>query len=233
MKFTSIASGSKGNAYLVESDGVASLLLECGIPIRQLREKLKFGLSDIAGCLISQEHGDHSKAVKELITAGVDCYMSYGTAQALGILEHYRVRLSGKIPPSSFCGWDILPFILEHDATEPIGFLIGHGDERLLFVPDTGYIKNRFTGITIVAIECNFIEDILSENIQKGHIPSVVGHRVRHNHMSLETLIEMLKCNDLSKCRTIYLLHLSDGNSDEKRMIKTVQEAVGIPCFAC
>lgn len=59
MKFTSLASSSKGNAYLVQSDGLAPLLIEAGIPIKQIREKLYahgVSLSDLAGCLLSHEH---------------------------------------------------------------------------------------------------------------------------------------------------------------------------------
>ena len=105
-------------------------------------------------------------------------------------------------------------------------------EERLLFIPDTSHVMNRFKNVTILAIECNHVADILSDNIQEGNIPSVVGRRVRRNHMSLDSVIGMLKANDLSRCREIWLLHLSDANSDEARMIRTVQEQTGIPCRA-
>jgi phosphoribosyl 1,2-cyclic phosphodiesterase len=232
--FRSIASGSSGNAYLVEADGVAPLLLEAGIPIKKLRESLNFGLTGLAGCLISHEHMDHAKAVKDLLKAGVDCHMSRGTAEALGMLNHHRIQLFLDNPGIwYFDGWTVYTFGLEHDAAEPLGFLIGHGTERLLFIPDTAYVEPRFDGVTIAAVECNHIGDILSENIIEGHIPAVVGKRVRRNHMSLEQVIALLKANDLSRCRRIYLLHLSNGNSDERRMVRAVQEATGIPTEAC
>jgi phosphoribosyl 1,2-cyclic phosphodiesterase len=238
MRFTPIASSSKGNAYLVEADGLAPLLLEAGLPIRALREKLNFGLSGLAGCLVSHDHGDHSKAVKDLLKAGVDCYMSRGTALALGVHDHHRLFVleAGRqnvLLDSKLQKWVVLPFHLEHDAADPLGFFISHNDDRLLFIPDTAYVENRFDGVTILAIECNNIESILSENIINGHIPAVVGRRVRRNHLSLENVIEMLKSNDLSKCRRIYLLHLSDGNSDEQRMKLEVQQATGIATEIC
>ena len=46
--------------------------------------------------------------------------------------------------------------------------------------------------------------------------------------MSLQTVKEMIMANDLSQCREIWLLHLSDGNSSETQMIREVQEATGI-----
>lgn len=234
MRFTPLASSSRGNAYLLQSDGVAPLLLEAGIPIKQLREKLRdhgVMLSDLAGCLVSHEHMDHAKAVKDLLKAGVDCYMSQGTAVMLKTLEHHRSHIASmfNVPP----GWQLIPFHLEHDATEPVGFFISHGNNNLLFVPDTAFVTNTFHGITLAAIECNNIAEIMSKNILEGNIPAVVGRRIRRNHMNLETLIQFLKANDLSRCREIYLMHLSDGNSDEREMVRKVQQATGIPTEAC
>ncbi|OPY78314.1 MAG: putative metallo-hydrolase YycJ [Syntrophorhabdus sp. PtaU1.Bin153] len=235
MNFIPLFSSSAGNAYLVTSEGVPPLLLECGIPIKKLREKLwshGVSLSYLAGCLVSHEHGDHSRAVKDLLRAGVDCYMSYETAKALDVdISHrvYSINLASASPlllPS----WIVKFFPLVHDAAGASGFFIGNGKERLLFIPDTAFVTNRFENVNLMAVECNHISDILSENILSGHVPAAVGRRVRRNHMGLNTVIKMLKANDLSKCREIWLLHLSDANSDEARMVRAVQEATGIPC---
>ena len=229
--FTTIASGSSGNAYLLEAQGGPPLLLEAGIPIKKLRQKLQFGIMELAGCLISHEHGDHAKAVRDLLKMGIDCFMSEGTAKALGIENHHRTW----ILPGRVGDWTIQTFPLKHDAAEPTGFLVASvkdlGDQ-FLFIPDTAYVTNRFKKVTQIAVECNYIVEILSANIIKGSLQPVVGHRTRRNHMSLETLISMLKANDLSVCRAIHLIHLSNGNSDEARMIKEVQEETGIPTYA-
>ena len=158
--------------------------------------------------------------------------MSRGTANALDVLYHHRVQIFLDNPGCwFFSGWEVLTFGLEHDAAEPLGFFIGHENDRLLFIPDTAYVKNRFKGVTILAVECNHVSNVLSENILSGSVPSVVGRRIRRNHMSLQTVKEMILANDLSQCRQIYLLHLSDGNSDEQRMKKEIQEITGIPVY--
>jgi phosphoribosyl 1,2-cyclic phosphodiesterase len=127
----------------------------------------------------------------------------------------------------------VLPFDLHHDVPTH-GFLIGDPNfEKLLFIPDTSYIRNRFDGVNIIAIECNYVADKLSQNIQSGAISKAVGRRVRRNHMSLDTVIGMLKANDTSVLREIWLLHLSDANSDETEMRRRVQEETGIPVFVC
>lgn len=231
MNFKPIGSSSKGNCYLVESEGIAPLILEAGIPIKAIREKLNFSLSGLAGCLVSHEHGDHSKAAKDLLKAGVDVWTSEETAEAMKLRSHHRMNILRAGTQESIGEWVVLPFDLHHDVPTH-GFLIGAPNfEKLLFIPDTSYIRNRFDGVNIVAIECNYIADRLSQNIQSGAIPKVVGRRVRRNHMSLDTVVGMLKANDLSKCREIWLLHLSDANSDELEMRKRVQEETGVATY--
>jgi hypothetical protein len=59
MNFIPIASSSKGNVYLLKAEGDIPLLLEAGLPLKSLREKLlNFGvrITDLAGCLCSHEH---------------------------------------------------------------------------------------------------------------------------------------------------------------------------------
>lgn len=51
------------------------------------------------------------------------------------------------------------------------------------------------------------------------------------SHLSLETLVNFLKANDMSKLQSVYLLHLSDGNSDADYFKKTVEGIVGVPVY--
>ena len=75
MKLRVLASPSKGNSYVFESF-TGGLLFEAGLPWRELQKGLNFDLSGVAGCLVSHSHKDHSKAVMDVINAGIDCYMS-------------------------------------------------------------------------------------------------------------------------------------------------------------
>ncbi len=233
MEFKSIASSSKGNCYLLtERPGVAPLLLEAGIPIGKIKEALGFNLHEVAGALISHCHGDHSKAAKDLLKAGVDVWTSEETAVSLEIINHHRTNILMAEKQESIGEWVVLPFDLHHDVPTH-GFLIGAPNfEKLLFIPDTSYIRNRFEGVNIIAIECNYVADKLSHNIQSGAIPKTVGRRVRRNHMALSTVKNFLIANDLSKCREIHLLHLSDVNSDELEMVNEIQQTTGIPVYA-
>jgi len=231
MTFTSIASGSSGNAYLVEATGSSPLLIEAGRPISKLREALNFRLTGLAGCLVSHEHLDHAKAVKDLLKAGIECFMSRGTAEALGVQDHHRLNIVMAGVSKRIGSWTIMPFALEHDAAEPLGFVISDGEDRLLFVPDTGFVVNRFDGITLAVLECNHIGTVLIDNVIDGNLPAVVARRIRRNHLSLEVLKELIKANDFSRCRQLWLIHLSDGNSIETQMKREIQELLGVPVY--
>jgi metal-dependent hydrolase (beta-lactamase superfamily II) len=50
-----LASSSKGNATII-SDGATTILLDCGIPVAQIKRHLNFNLSSVVGCLVSHEH---------------------------------------------------------------------------------------------------------------------------------------------------------------------------------
>lgn len=226
-----LASGSKGNCYLV-SDGSTPLLLECGIPIKQIRQGLGFGLTQAAACLVSHEHQDHAKAVADILRAGVSVYTSPGTIKALGV-KHHRLRPVKAKDTFRVGTWTIRAFETQHDAQEPLGFLLHSraSNERLLYATDTYYIRYKFPGLTHIMVECNYAMDILEDNVRRGLVPEVLKKRLLTSHFSLDNVKEFLKANDLSQVREIWLLHLSDGNSDAERFKREVQALTGRPVY--
>src|SRR5690625_1084075 len=127
-----IASGSSGNAYLTD-DGRSQLLLECGISYRDIQIALDFDTKNIIGCLVSHEHKDHTKGLKDVVRAGIDVFMSQGTADAEGI-EHHRIKTVKAKEQFTIGTWKVLPFDVEHDVNEPLGFLLmNEQGEKLLF----------------------------------------------------------------------------------------------------
>ncbi len=220
-----MASSSRGNCYRV-SDGRTPLLLEAGIPFSEIRRGLDFQTSVLAGCLVSHEHGDHAKAVQDVLKAGIDLYTSHGTAEALGLTGHRLHEIRAK-EAFRIGSWRVLPFPTIHDATEPLGFLLASGEERLLFATDTAYLENRFAGLTHIMLEVDYDLAILKRNVESGLVDREVKRRVLKSHMSLEHAKQFLKANDLSRIRTVWLLHLSEENSDAAQFKRAIQAIVG------
>lgn len=221
MKFEALASSSSGNAYIV-SDRDTRILLECGIPHKKLQKLSGFSLSEFKACLVTHEHKDHAKSVQELISSGMDVYMSYGTAQAL---ETDLAKLIEDTEQFNIGSLDIVPFTTFHDAKEPLGFLIKSrvDGDILAFATDTVNLRYQFPGLNILAIEANYDKAIL-EKCEK--LPEKVRHRIENSHMEIDTLCDYLRSLDLSVCREIHLLHLSDATSHEEKFINKVKKAV-------
>jgi len=229
MEFTSYASGSRANAYEVY-DGKTRLLLEAGLPIKELRRRPKFSTSGADAVLLTHEHQDHSRGIREIMKAGVDCYTSAGTAGALD-LPAYRTKIIESGVQFRIGSWQIMPFDTIHDAMEPLGFLLYSEalKEKMLFATDTAYIKYQFSGLTHIAIEANYCRDLL-----EGSDMEIRGlTRLIQTHMSLQRVKRMLQATDLSKLQAVFLLHLSNSRSDEGLFRQEVQEQTGCPTYVC
>ena len=230
MRFEALASSSAGNAYVV-SDQDTRILLECGVSHSKLQKLSGFSLSEFQACLVSHEHKDHAKAVAELIERGMAVYMSPGTAE---VLETEGVELMEHMAQFNVGSLDIVPFTTFHDAREPLGFLIKSrvDGDVLAFATDTVNLRYKFPGLNILAIEANYDKNIL-DRCEK--MPEKVRYRITNSHMEIDTLCDYLRSLDLSQCREIHLLHLSDATSHEGHFINKVARAVprGIEITAC
>ena len=230
MRFESLASSSSGNAYIV-SDNDTRILLECGVSHKKLQKLSGFSLSEFQACLVSHEHKDHAKSVAELISRGLEVYMSHGTAEAL---EADAVKLIEHMEQFNVGSLDIVPFTTFHDAREPLGFLIKSrvDGDVLAFATDTVNLRYKFPDLNILAIEANYDKNILE---RCDRMPDKVKYRITNSHMEIDTLCDYLRSLDLSQCREIHLLHLSDATSHEGHFINKVARAVppGIEITAC
>jgi phosphoribosyl 1,2-cyclic phosphodiesterase len=228
MELIVLGSSSKGNGYILKSDNGECLLIEAGVPLKDVKKALDFNISGIVGCLVSHEHGDHAKYVQKYIDARIVVCMSDGTAGALKLSRnHWNNEI---IAGASFniSKYKVIAFSIEHDAAEPFGFLIQHPEMgTTLFATDTYYLANTFKGLNNIMIECNYRLDILEENIKAGNIHPAQRDRVLQSHMSYDTCVSTLLANDLSAVNNIVLIHLSEGNSNAEEFRNGITEATG------
>ena len=171
MDITILASGSSGNAYRI-GDGATSMLLDAGIPIKAIQVGCGFKLREIDGCFITHAHQDHSKAARDLARLGIDIYTSQGTIEACGLTGH-RIRPVKALEDITVGTFRVLPFDVQHDAPEPLGFLFESTatGEKLLYFTDTYYIKYRFQGLTHIMAECNYDNETMARSVEAGYIP--------------------------------------------------------------
>lgn len=225
MKIRVVGSSSRGNCLILESKA-GVLLLDAGLPFKAIQKALEYDLSGTVGALITHEHKDHCKAVQELLSRGINCFMSQGTAEMSNTSGH-RLNIVSKHQQFDIGGFTVLPFDVEHDAEEPLGYLIvdNLSAEKLCFMTDSYYCRYTFRNVDYYVVECNYCEDILEENIAARVILKSQAARVTKSHFSLENLKKFFKGKRL--IQKVVLIHLSDSNSDERRMIEEIQSVVG------
>ena len=209
MKLKVLASGSKGNSYILENDKEA-LVIEAGVPFKELVRHVDH--RKIVGCLVSHEHQDHAKYLDEYYDRGVSIFA-----------PHIEDDLEIALYPEEMKGFGVVPFENHHNV-RCYGFIITHREMgKMIFSTDTGYIDYRFKDVNHWMIECNYSKELMDRAVENGLDP-YHADRVVRDHMSLETCKDFFKANDLSRTRNIVLLHLSDGNSNAEEFKQEIQQ---------
>lgn len=225
-----VGTGSSGNVYILQ-DLNDILILDAGLPLKSYILRLT---GRVKGALITHEHGDHASGVKDLLHRGIRCYGSQGTWDALKIIDPGAEIVKATEPFDITKHFTIKPFATQHDAAEPLGYLVRNNrtGEQLLYATDTAYLRYKFPSIHYWLVECNYLDDLAENQLADNQINQKLYGRLINSHMSLETLKEAFRANDLRRTRKIILCHLSDSRSDEDRMVREISELTGKPTCA-
>lgn len=225
MKMKILGSSSKGNCYVLQNDNEA-IIIEAGISLAEVKKALGWNIAKVKVCIISHQHNDHAGHASEYEKAGLPLLALPSVIEA----KQLRATTTTAIEEGNgyiYGGFRILPFKVMHDVP-CVGYLIEHEEAgRILFFTDTYAMPYDFKNITHWMVEANYSDEILDENVINGRVPAMLRKRVITSHMSIDNTIGILKRSDLAKTKDILLIHLSDGNSDEKEFITRVRRATG------
>lgn len=227
IRITSIGSSSSGNSYLIRSEQT-TLLLDLGLSAKKIKEALSqnnIEKQDVAGVLITHEHIDHVKSVRQI---SKDCdnarfFASRGTIDNTDKFDHVEEeRINYVQAGDSFAIGDIIvkAFELSHDAAEPLGFSFSSGGDYLSVVTDTGIITEEIMLEMKKANKLVFESNHEEQMLLMGPYPYTVKRRILsdHGHLSNiatgEVLAEVLNshCEQFGQLQ-IMLAHLSDTNN--------------------
>ena len=233
MQIDVLASSSLGNAYIV-SDGETSVLLEAGIPYKELQVKSDFKVNEVAACFISHEHGDHSKAVKDLLKATIDAYALPETLSELGVPDHHRAHPVTPDEIISIKTFKIMPVTMHHDVP-CVGYMVysEKTGERLFFATDTYKITINPQNVDYLIIEINYQKEIVNRLVNDGLMESSIRARLLFSHYELSKALKWLSRIDKSRLKRIYVAHLSSGHSNAEEIKRSVIDETGVPTTIC
>lgn len=210
IKITSFASSSEGNLYLLVS-GKTKILLEAGVEKKKIRDYLlkeNLMISELDGCIISHNHGDHSLSV-EYVSDYIDTYV---TMELFEKFENLHKICPKK--PFKIGNVKILPIPIEHGEKENNAFVFMDKDSCVFFATDFSLMSQNVSNFKFdrIYIECNYddihIEHILEDSAYKDERRMKYIRQVS-THMSKENCKKHLRKMNLSNCKEIVLLHPS------------------------
>lgn len=219
MKLKCIATGSTGNCYTLTSNSGETLILDCGIPIKEIKKGLNWNIKDVVGVLCTHKHLDHSKSVNDFKAMGIPIYAPYLK------IDYMSMNMGG---------FTVKPFDLTtidgrwthtNANGEPcpiFGFLITHkGMGRMLYITDCEVVKWKFKDINHILLGVNYDKDLADTDNPKAN-------HVFRGHLSIDTACDFVKANDSDSLQNVIMCHLSSENADKDSFIEKMKNAVNV-----
>lgn len=212
MKLKCLGSGSSGNCYLLDN-GKQTLILDCGLPIKEIKKGLNFDIKRVVGVIVTHSHTDHNKSVNDLINMGIKVYKPYENE-------------SDNQPSVKFENFVITSFNLPHNGIRNFGFMVRVNNQRFMYLTDFEYCPYIFSKLkpNHILIECNHQKSLVSRDLANYE------HKIR-GHCELETCKKFIEVNRTSELRTVILCHLGQETAIGEECKAEVEKVAKCPTY--
>jgi phosphoribosyl 1,2-cyclic phosphodiesterase len=229
--FCPLFSGSSGNASIVCA-GDTRILVDCGLTgstIVAALENVGIDPRTLDGILITHEHSDHINGAGVISRKfNLPIYANQPTWLAmengLGAIAARNIRMFSTGCDFYIGDINVSPFLIPHDAAEPVGYSIFYHGHKLTIMTDIGYARDSLheaaEGSQMLLIESNHDVDMLKQGPYSYALKKrILGQR---GHLSNDDAgLMLVKLNRLGVKRAA-LGHLSRENNREPLALNTV-----------
>ena len=214
MKYTLFASGSKGNACLIQDENL-NLLIDCGTTKKYLLscfEEIGFDYHELDAVLITHDHTDHISQIKLFQEKPIYSPIEIRDIETIQVKQNQPIQLQHLT---------IKPIGLSHDAQNTTGYILESWQEKLVYITDTGYLKESYLkglkDADYIILESN--HDV--EMLMKTNRPSFVKRRIQSDsgHLCNEDCARILSKIVTNKTKQIVLAHISEEANTRQRAL--------------
>lgn len=229
----SLGTGSGGNCFAVTHRD-ATVLVDAGFTAHDIARRMKaagLAVESVVALLLTHEHGDHvNGAATFAIRHRVPVYATQGTYKHVPGLRRRGVRFKVLAPdwPAAVGPFRVLPFLVPHDAAEPVGYLIEANGACIGVTTDLGHVsdcvRERWSTADVLVAESNHDVDML----RLGPYPERLKERVLslEGHLSNAGLGAYLSSRAARRLRHLMLAHLSKVNNDPSLALQNARASL-------
>lgn len=236
IRFSILASGSSGNATLIET-GDQKILVDCGLSGKKMEglfAQVGRNMNDLDAILITHEHSDHIKGLG--VHARKYKLPIYANAKTWKAMDNMIGEVSSDQKfqfdmetVKSFGSMQVESFGVSHDAIEPMFYIFHNGNKKFVMITDTGYVSDRMKGHIAGADAYLFESNHDVEMLRMGRYPWNVKRRILgdEGHVSNEDAAIAMSEVITDQTKRIYLGHLSkDNNMKELARMSVTQTLI-------
>lgn len=228
MRVTVLASGSGGNATLVEA-GETRVLVDAGIPVAAVRRRMA-----VAGCarpptavVVTHAHADHHGYVAEIAAHfGVPVYFTESLQRAVPLPRGVALRVYSAREPFALGDLAVRPCALPHDAPQ-VALRFEHGGDSAVIATDLGEVPDGLLrllrGAKLALLESNHDAAMLAS----GPYPRGLKRRIAspRGHLSNAQAHALLRALDRD-VEAVVLMHLSTTNNRPELALEVAADAL-------
>lgn len=215
IKFALLASGSKGNCCIIKDEN-SSIIIDCGSTKKYLTQsfqKLQYDYKKSDALFVTHTHSDHISQLKMFEDIPTYARCTLNTENFNTLLPFSKTQINSLT---------IQEIPLSHDSDICSGYVISNATHKLVYITDTGYVKEEYFEYLKNADYYIFESNHDIELLMKTRRPMYVKQRIvgDEGHLCNEDSAEIISKLIGEKTKEIILAHISEeGNTREKALM--------------